>query len=97
MSNVFTVSRHTLLTSDLTHNGVEGVMRGLVLEQAAALPLLSRVTTLTREDILNAEEVFLTNSLIGLWPVRQIETKEYPTGSITKQLQETIRDAYVAD
>lgn len=97
MSNVFTVSRHTLLTSDLTHSGVEGVMRALVLEQAAALPLPSRVTTLTREDILNAEEVFLTNSLIGLWPVRQIESKEYPTGSITKQLQEAIRDAYVAD
>jgi 4-amino-4-deoxychorismate lyase len=97
MSNVFTVSRHTLVTPDLAHSGVEGVMRGLVLEQAAALSLPSRIATLTPEDILNAEEVFLTNSLIGLWPVRQIESKEYPTGSITKRLQEAIRDAYLAD
>ncbi len=97
MSNVFAVSRHTLLTSDLTHSGVEGVMRGLVLEQAATLSLPSHVTSLTREDILNADEVFLTNSLIGLWPVRQIESNEYLAGSITKQLQEAMRDAYVAD
>ncbi|MHB8741747.1 MAG: aminodeoxychorismate lyase [Sulfuricaulis sp.] len=96
MSNVFAVSGHTLLTPDLTHSGVEGVMRGFVLQQASARSLPVRVTTLTREDILRAEEIFLTNSLIGLWPVRQLESQEFPAGNITTQLQEAIRDAYVA-
>lgn len=97
MTNVFMVSRGNLLTPDLSHSGVEGVMRGLVLERAAALMIPCRVTALAREDVYSAEEVFLTNSLIGLWPVRRIETHEYPPGKITKKIQEAIGDAYCAD
>jgi 4-amino-4-deoxychorismate lyase len=97
MSNVFVVSRRALRTPDLAYSGVEGVMRGLVLERAAALSLPCRVTSLTAEDILRAEEIFLTNSLIGLWPVRRIESSEYATGPITRELQEVVREAYVAD
>ncbi|MBI5782958.1 MAG: aminodeoxychorismate lyase [Gammaproteobacteria bacterium] len=97
MTNVFIVSHGTLLTPDLTHSGVEGVMRGLVLERARALSIDCHVTGLTREDILGAEEIFLTNSLIGVWPVRLVESKDYPAGRVTKQIQDTIHDALVAD
>ena len=97
MTNVFLVSQGNLLTPDLSHCGVEGVMRGLVLERAAALMIPSQVTELARDDLFSAEEVFLTNSLIGLWPVRRIQTHEYPPGKITKKIQEAIGDAYCAD
>lgn len=97
MTNVFIVSRGALLTPDLTHSGVEGVMRGLVLERASTLSIDCRITELKREDILGAEEIFLTNSLIGVWPVRQIESREYPVGPITRGIQEAVRDATVAD
>ena len=97
MTNVFVVLRGMLLTPDLTLSGVEGVMRGLIQERAGALAMDCRTTVLKREDILGAEEIFLTNSLIGIWPVRKIESRDYPLGRITKQFQETIRDAVVAD
>lgn len=97
MTNVFVVSRGALLTPDLTHSGVAGVMRGLVLERAGALSMDCRVTALTRENILGADEVFLTNSLIGVWPVCRIESREYPSGGVTKRIQDAIRDATVAD
>jgi 4-amino-4-deoxychorismate lyase len=97
MANVFIVSGGTLLTPDLSHSGVEGVMRGLVLERAGQLSLTCRVTALTPEDILGAEEIFLTNSLIGLWPVRRLESREYPVGGTTKRIQEAISDACGAD
>ena len=97
MTNIFIVSRGALLTPNLAHSGVDGVMRGLVLERASTLSMDCRVTGLTREVILGADEVFLTNSLIGIWPVRQIESQDYPVGRITKQIQDAIRDAIVAD
>jgi len=97
MTNLFIVSRDRLLTPDLSHSGVEGIMRGLVLERAAELSLETRVMDINKSDILQADEVFLTNSLIGLWPVRRIEAKQYPLGRITQRIQEAIVDAYAAD
>ena len=97
MTNVFTVSQGVLLTPDLSFSGVAGVMRGLVLERSAALSIACRAQNLKQQDILNAEEVFLTNSLIGLWPVCRIESRKYPVGRITRQIQEAIGDAYCAD
>jgi len=76
---------------------VEGIMRGLVLERAVELSLEARVTYINKSDILQADEVFLTNSLIGLWPVRRIEAKQYALGRITQRIQEAIVDAYAAD
>ncbi len=95
MTNFFVVARDSLITPDLTHSGVEGVMRSVVLEHAAALSIQCNVTGLTRADILAADEVFLTNSLIGLWPVRRIQSREYPAGRITLRIQEAIRDAHI--
>lgn len=97
MTNVFTVSQGILATPDLSHSGVAGVMRGLVLERAAAISISCQVLTLKQQDILNAEEVFLTNSLIGLWPVCRIDSRKFPVGRITQRIQEAVRDAYCAD
>jgi 4-amino-4-deoxychorismate lyase len=97
MTNVFIVSRGALLTPDLKHSGVEGVMRGLVLERAPALSIGCRIAALKREDILDADEMFLTNSLIGVWPVHRIDSREYPAGGITQRIQEAVRDATVDD
>ena len=92
MSNVFVVSGGALLTPDLSYSGVEGVMRELVLEHAATLSLACRVAALTRENVLNAEEVFLTNSLIGLWPVARIESKTYRAGPVTQRIREVLQE-----
>jgi 4-amino-4-deoxychorismate lyase len=97
MTNLFIVSRDTLLTPDLSLSGVAGVMRELVLERTPALSLDCRVAGLKQEDILDADEIFLTNSLIGVWPVRRIESREYPVGAITRRIQEAVRDATVDD
>lgn len=97
MTNLFVVSRGTLRTPDLSLSGVAGVMRDLVLERAPALSIDCRIAGLKREDILDGDEVFLTNSLIGVWPVRRIESRGYPAGPITRRIQEAVRDATVAD
>lgn len=97
MTNLFIVSHGTLITPDLTRSGVEGVMRNLVRERAAELSIPCRIAEVKPEEVLTADEIFLSNSLVGIWPVRRLEGREYAVGKTTQQLQEAIFDACVAD
>lgn len=90
MSNIFISRSGGLITPALTHCGVEGVMRDVVMDQCKQLKIPMRVDTISLEDLINAEEVFLTNSVIGIWPVKQFDEQEYSKGSITKILMESL-------
>lgn len=72
MSNLFLVRQGALYTPSLDQAGVAGVMREAVLDSAEKLAIQTHIATLTMEDVLAAEEVFMTNSLIGIWPVQSI-------------------------
>ena len=39
---------------------------------------------------IQADEVFLTNSLIGVWPVIGLENRTWHPGAVTRQLQERL-------
>jgi 4-amino-4-deoxychorismate lyase len=97
MTNIFIVRQDALFTPDLSYSGVEGVMRSLVLDRVSELPMATSVTELTKADIQEADEIFLTNSLIGLWPIRRLASREYPIGKHTRRIQEVIRDACCVD
>ncbi|MBI3574196.1 MAG: aminodeoxychorismate lyase [Gammaproteobacteria bacterium] len=93
MTNIFLVEGATLRTPDMTRCGVEGVMRGAVLEQAERLGIACHIGPVTATQLEHAGELFLTNSLIGLWPVRRIENRSYTIGQTTRKIQQAIRDA----
>ena len=92
--NVFMVRRGALHTPDLEHAGVCGVAREYVLERASAIGVRVAVEPLSLDTIRAADELFLTNSLIGIWPVRQLESKTYPVGPVTQTIQKAIVDAF---
>jgi 4-amino-4-deoxychorismate lyase len=62
-------------------------MRTLILELAEQQGLDPRITQISRQALLQADEVFLSNSLIGIWPVIAMEKTMYRKGTITVQLQ----------
>lgn len=70
-SNVFIVCDGALKTPDLSQCGVAGVMRGAVLDAAKALGLKAEIMPLSLHDVTTADGVFVTNSVIGLWPVKR--------------------------
>jgi 4-amino-4-deoxychorismate lyase len=45
------------------------------------------VRDLPFEALLEADEVFLTNSLIGLWPVARLGERRWAPGPVTRRLQ----------
>lgn len=73
ISNVFLVRDDELLTPPLDTPVLPGITRAAVLELAAAAGIPAREVPLTLDDLLAADEVFLTNSMLELVPVVRIE------------------------
>lgn len=71
-TNVFLVVDGALLTPSLEEAGVAGIMRALILDIAPGLGLEVGVAPLDRSALAQASEVFVCNSLAGLWPVREL-------------------------
>jgi len=90
MSNLFMVKAGQLATPRLDECGVQGVMRGLILELAEEMAIPCQQTGLSLPDLRAADELFLCNALIGLWPVRRMERQAYMVGPITQRLSERL-------
>ncbi len=91
MSNVFLVTGGRLMTPALTHAGVRGVMRKVVLREAQAAGLAVSETPLDAAALAEATEIFLTNARIGIWPVRALDGSPRVVGAVTRQLQQRLR------
>jgi 4-amino-4-deoxychorismate lyase len=91
MSNVFVVHAGKLLTPRLDRCGVRGVMRARVLRAAAQLGLEAEEARFGLERVVAADEIFLTNSLIGIWPVAELEGHRFRPGPVTTALMERLR------
>ncbi|MDX1252979.1 MAG: aminodeoxychorismate lyase [Gammaproteobacteria bacterium] len=92
MTNLFIVRDGRLRTPDVSRCGVAGVMRRRVLDAARESGVACEVGTVTPEDVKFAEEVFLCNSLIGVWPVREIEGKRFEVdGMVTRYIVSKLR------
>jgi len=87
MSNLFLVRGGRVSTPRLHRCGVAGVMREVILRQLSAQWVAVEETDLTLDDLYAADEVFVSNSVIGIWPVRKIECIEKPIGSTTIAFQ----------
>ncbi|WP_454255760.1 aminodeoxychorismate lyase [Pseudomonas sp. Marseille-Q8238] len=90
-SNLFLVRDGQLLTADLSRCGVAGVMRAEILARAAGCGLAAQVRDIDYAELLAADEVFLCNSLYGIWPVRELQGRDWPVGALTRKLQDNLR------
>lgn len=91
-SNLFLVVAGGLVTADLSRCGVAGVMRAEILQQAQLLGLSIELRDVSHDELLNADEVFLCNSLYGIWPVTALRERHWPVGPLTRKLQAIVRD-----
>ena len=93
MSNLFLVKDGALLTADLTHCGVAGVTRQMVIEFARDNNVPIRVAGVNIEDMIAADELFLVNSVIGVWRITALERKTWSAGTLTTQIRTWLSDA----
>jgi len=90
-SNLFVVRNGVLRTADLTRCGVAGVMRAEILDQAQALGVPVAVADISLEQLQQADEVFMCNSVYGIWPVRECAGMSWSVGPLTRKLQGIVR------
>ncbi len=81
-ANVFAIDfGGTLATPALTEGALPGVTRQAVIELAAGLDLGVRETILPVERFAEADEAFLTNSLIGVCPLVALDGRPIGDGT----------------
>ena len=95
VSNVFLVRGGRLLTPPVEDGLLAGITRAAVLELAAAIGVPAEQRSLTVHDLLEADEAFLTNSIMEVLPLARVERREIgggKPGPITRRLAQAYRD-----
>ncbi|HUL12872.1 MAG TPA: aminodeoxychorismate lyase [Methylococcaceae bacterium] len=89
-SNLFMVNDGRLRTPRIDRCGVAGVMRSLVIRLAQVQGLAIEETRIYPNELYEADELFLTNCVIRLWPIRQFEGLNYEVGTVTRMMQSLV-------
>jgi len=77
MSNVFIHTDDGWKTPILEYSGINGVMRQWLLMHAIDLNFQCTEANLTLKDLQQARSLFVCNSVIGIWPVKQFLNQQY--------------------
>ncbi len=91
MSNVFYIKDEVLNTPELSDCGVEGIIRQKVITLAAELNLEICINKVSLKSLMNADEVFMCNSIIGVWPIKIIDEKPFKVGNKTIQIKKALQ------
>ncbi len=94
--NLFLLGAGSLQTPDLTHSGIAGVTRELVLEEAQTLGIPVEVAPLRLERVQQADALFVTNSLLGLCPVSRLGERSYDLERIPQALRQRVAERLLA-
>lgn len=90
-TNIFAIVNDRLVTPTAGELVLDGIMRQQVIDAAAELGILVMERPLPLEELIGAEEVFLTNSLIDILPVAHIDEHQIKRGNSWKRLLQTLR------
>ena len=86
-ANLLVLRDRRWLTPPIRDCGVAGVMRAALLAEAGRLGIPCHVTDISLAQLQQADELFLCNSVYGIWPVRAFADLSWPVGPLTRKLQ----------
>lgn len=91
MSNIFYIKDNTLNTPELSACGVDGIIRQKVITLAAELDLEICINKISLKSLMNADEAFMCNSIIGVWPIKMLGEKSLMVGDKTIHLKKILQ------
>ena len=95
MTNVFLVDgppqSPRLRTPAIDLCGVAGIMRRVVLREAARAGIPATECPLSPADLAAAAEIFLTNARVGIWPIGRLEERTLTPGPVTRRIQAVLQ------
>lgn len=84
IANIWWIHNNYICTPPLSEGGVAGVMRRHLLTQLNKEGYTTLETACTENELLQADEVFLSNALYGIRWVRQFRSASYSNKVITE-------------
>jgi branched-chain amino acid aminotransferase len=81
-SNVFVVHHNVLLTPPDTEGILPGITRSYLLRAAEKLKIPVRITTLTRGDLMTADEMFISSTTREVLPVVRVDGRAVGSGTV---------------
>jgi 4-amino-4-deoxychorismate lyase len=91
--NLFLVTSKGLLTAPLHRCGIAGTRRELIMERwGPALGLAIEETPLTLQQLATADELFYSNSLVGLRPVASFGGRTWASHAVCEALYRLYRE-----
>jgi 4-amino-4-deoxychorismate lyase len=84
--NIYFIFGQRLVTPKLDRCGVIGSRRSLILDLAESLEMNVEEVNISINDAIKADEVFISNSIIGIQSVSSIENCQFPKSAITEQI-----------
>jgi branched-chain amino acid aminotransferase len=95
-ANLFVVKNNTIITPPSSEGILEGIMRQLVIQAASENDFAIQELPIAISDLQVAEEVFITNVIIGIQWVAKIENKLYETRLASSLLENINRKLKIA-
>jgi 4-amino-4-deoxychorismate lyase len=91
-SNLFMQRGNILVTPNLSRCGVAGVQRDRVMDWARQHGVSCKVADFGMEELAQADEIFLVNSVFGLWPVRELAGYRRTQHTMAWKIKEWLND-----
>ena len=91
MSNLFFIKDETLFTPALASGCLPGTRRQLILDLARSLQIPVCEGLYPFSDLFLADEIFMTNALMGIMPVRQVDDFAFPIAPLGTKKSEMRR------
>ena len=86
MSNLFAITGNQLFTPDLKLSGVNGIMREMIIDLARKNDIKTTVTNLTIDEISTMDELFISNSLLGMKAVTKLGDSLYKDQQVSDMI-----------
>jgi len=96
MSNLFWVTAGIIYTPDLAGCGVSGIIRDYLLKRFESVGYQVLQGRFCPDVLDAADEIFVCNSLIDVWPVKRFAGNDYQIGSVAREAQVMLQQEYNA-
>lgn len=89
IANIFLIQDGVIYTPALTEGCVAGVMRKKIIQELIKFQFKLTEKEISKDDLLNADEIFFTNSIYNLRWVQRIGNKEF-SNVISRKIYDTV-------
>jgi 4-amino-4-deoxychorismate lyase len=92
MTNLFIVEGGRMVTPELARCGVAGVTRARIISAARDSGMTCREESVTHARLMDADEALLSNSVIGVWQIKECAGRNWKPGDQVARVREWLDD-----